>query len=111
MTDRSPRSTRRVLLQLAAAGALGATALAPALAQAPAPLKIGFIYVGPVGDAGWTFAHDNGRKAIVAKYGDRIKTTYVESVKEGPDSERVIRDLVAQGRWAGATLSAPHHES
>jgi simple sugar transport system substrate-binding protein len=97
MTVRFPRSSRRVVLQLAAAGALGIAALAPALAQAPAPLKIGFLYVGPVGDAGWTFAHDNGRKAIVAKYGDRIKTTYVESVKEGPDSERVIRDLVAQG--------------
>jgi basic membrane protein A len=71
----------------------------PAAASAPAaePLKIGFIYVGPVGDAGWTFAHDNGRKAIEAKFGDKIKTSFVEKVPEGPDAERVIRDLVAQG--------------
>jgi basic membrane protein A and related proteins len=74
---------------------------APVAAPAPAPkaepLKIGFIYVGPVGDAGWTFAHDNGRKAIEAEFGDKVKTQMVETVKEGPDAERVIRDLVAQG--------------
>lgn len=74
---------------------------APAAATAPAakvvPLKIGFIYVGPVGDAGWTYAHDLGRKAVEAKFGDKVKTTYVEKVAEGPDAERVIRDLVAQG--------------
>ena len=74
---------------------------APVAAPAPAvkvePLKIGFIYVGPVGDAGWTFAHDMGRKAVEAKFGDKVKTTYVEKVAEGPDAERVIRDLVAQG--------------
>ena len=74
-------------------------AQAPAAAPAPAPepLKVGFIYVGPVGDAGWTFAHDNGRKHIEDKFGDKIKTTFVEKVPEGPDAERVIRDLVAQG--------------
>lgn len=71
---------------------------APAPAAAPVePLKIGFIYVGPVGDAGWTFAHDNGRKAIEAEFGDKVKTTFVESVPEGPDAERVIRDLATQG--------------
>ena len=63
----------------------------------PEPLRVGFVYVGPVGDAGWTFAHDVGRKAVVEKYGDRIATTFVEKVPEGPDAERVIRDLVAQG--------------
>jgi basic membrane protein A and related proteins len=100
---------RRSLLQnlvLAAALALGlsacaksepAPAPAPAPAAKPEPLKVGFIYVGPVADAGWTFAHDLGRKALEAKYGDKVKTTYIESVKEGPDAERVIRDLVAQG--------------
>jgi basic membrane protein A and related proteins len=73
-------------------------AAAPAAAPAkPAPLKAAWIYVGPVGDAGWSFAHDEGRKAVEAKFGDRIKTTYVEKVPEGPDAERVIRDLVAQG--------------
>jgi len=73
---------------------------APVAAPAPAkpePLKVGFIYVGPVGDAGWTFAHDLGRKAALAKYGDKVVTTYVEKVPEGPDAERVLRDLVAQG--------------
>jgi len=58
---------------------------------------VAFVYVGPVGDAGWTFAHDLGRKYAESKYGDRIKTTFVEKVPEGPDAERVIRDLVAQG--------------
>jgi basic membrane protein A and related proteins len=74
-----------------------AAAPAPAPAPKPEPLKVAFVYVGPVGDAGWTFAHDLGRKYVESKYGDRIKTTYVEKVPEGPDAERVIRDLVAQG--------------
>ena len=72
---------------------------APAAAPAPKPdpLKVAFIYVGPVGDAGWSYAHDLGRKAVEAKFGDKVKTTFVEKVPEGPDAERVIRDLVAQG--------------
>jgi basic membrane protein A len=75
------------------------TAAAPAPAPAPAPekLKIAFVYVGPVGDGGWTFAHDNGRKAVEKEFGDKVVTSIVESVKEGPDSERVIRDVVGQG--------------
>jgi basic membrane protein A and related proteins len=74
-----------------------AAAPAPAAPAKPDPLKIGFVYVGPVGDAGWTFAHDQGRKAIEAEFGDKIKTTFVEKVPEGADAERVIRDLVSQG--------------
>jgi basic membrane protein A and related proteins len=77
---------------------------APAPAPAPAaaapaaePLKAAWVYVGPVGDAGWTFAHDLGRKAVEAKFGDKVKTTFVEKVPEGADAERVIRDLAAQG--------------
>ncbi len=72
---------------------------APAKAEAPKPdpLKIGFIYVGPVGDAGWTFAHDNARKEIEKEFGDKIKTGFVENVPEGADAERVVRDLVGQG--------------
>jgi basic membrane protein A and related proteins len=72
---------------------------APAAAPAPKaePLKAAWVYVGPVGDAGWTFAHDLGRKAVEAKFGDKIKTTFVEKVPEGPDAERVIRDLASQG--------------
>ncbi len=110
-------SRKRLWLQRAAALGLMAGALAacgkkdeapapaPAAAPAPAtaaaptpePLKIAFAYVGPVGDAGWTFAHDNARKAIEAEFGSKVKTSFVENVPEGPDSERVIRDLATQG--------------
>ncbi len=69
---------------------------APAPAK-PAPLKAAFIYVGPVGDAGYSFAHDEGRKFAAAQLGDKVVTTYVEKVAEGPDAERVIRDLATQG--------------
>jgi simple sugar transport system substrate-binding protein len=71
-------------------------AAAPAAAK-PEPLKAAWIYVGPVGDAGWSFAHDLGRKAVEAKFGDAIKTTFIEKVPEGADAERVIRDLAQQG--------------
>ena len=80
-----------------------APAAAPASAQAsaavakPEPLKVAFAYVGPVGDAGWTFAHDNARKAVQAEFGDKIVTTFVENVPESADAERVMRDLVGQG--------------
>src|SRR5690349_9190131 len=70
---------------------------AAAPAPKPEPLKAAFVYVGPVGDAGWSFSHDLGRRNALAKFGDRITTTNVEKVPEGPDAERVIRDLVAQG--------------
>jgi basic membrane protein A len=74
-------------------------AAAPASAAAPAkpaPLKIAFAYVGPVGDGGWTFAHDNGRKAIEKELGDKITTSFVENVPEAADAERVFRDMVSQ---------------
>jgi len=74
-----------------------APAEAPKPAAAAEPLKMGFMYVGPVGDAGWTFAHDNARKAMEQEFGDKVKTQFVESVPEGPDAERVIRDLASQG--------------
>lgn len=61
------------------------------------PLKIGFVYVGPIGDHGWTYQHDQGRLAIERALGDKITTTHVESVKEGADAERVIRQLAATG--------------
>ena len=54
-------------------------------------------YIGPVGDGGWTFAHDNGRKALEAEYGSKIQTTFVENVPESADAERVLRDLASQG--------------
>jgi simple sugar transport system substrate-binding protein len=73
---------------------------APGSAAAPtantAPLKVAFAYVGPVGDAGWTFAHDKARKAMEAEFGGKVTTSYVENVPEAADAERVIRDMVAQ---------------
>ena len=108
-------TTKRSLLKLAAAtAAVAATAAlvacgkkeeaAPSAAAAPAaaapaaePLKAAWIYVGPVGSAGWSFAHDLGRKAVEAEFGDKVKTSFVESVPEGADTERVLRDLVGQG--------------
>jgi len=77
-----------------------ATASAPAASAAaakPEPLKIAFAYVGPVGDGGWTFAHDNARKAVEKEFGDKVVTTFVEKVPESADAERVFRDLAGQG--------------
>jgi len=68
-----------------------------ASAAASAPLKIAFAYVGPVGDGGWTFAHDNARKALEQELGDKIQTSFVEKVPEGADAERVFRDMASQG--------------
>jgi len=81
----------------AAPAAPAPTAAAPAPAPSAGPLNIAFAYVGPVGDGGWSFAHDQARKALEKEYGDKIKTTFVESVPEGADAERVLRDLVGQG--------------
>ena len=59
--------------------------------------KVGFVYVGPIGDHGWSYQHNVGRLAIENAYGDKVKTTYVESVKYGADSERVITKLARSG--------------
>ena len=74
---------------------LAQTAAAPAPAKAP--LKIGFVYVTPVTDAGWVHQHEAGRRAVEAALPGQVKTTYVEDVPEGADAERVIRDLARQG--------------
>ena len=83
--------SRRTLIASIIAGTLAAPALAAE------PLKVGFVYVGPVGDAGWTHAHDLGRKEMEKALPGQIKSTYVESVPEGADAERVIRQLAAAG--------------
>ncbi|MEY4562506.1 MAG: hypothetical protein RLZZ618_1783 [Pseudomonadota bacterium] len=74
-------------------------ASAPAAPAAPKvdPLKIAFVYVGSVGDGGWTFAHDNARKALEKEFGNKIATAYIENVPEGADAERVFRDQAGQG--------------
>ena len=110
MTDLQKRSMLKVaaLTAVAAAALVGCgkkeeapPAEAPkAAASAPAkpePLKIAFAYVGPVGDGGWTFAHDNGRKAVEKEFGDKVVTSFVEKVPESADAERVIRDMAGQG--------------
>ncbi len=110
--------TRRITLAALAAGAAltlwgcgksneADKTAAPAASSAPAatapapanePLKVAFVYVGPVGDAGWTYAHDAGRKEVETKYGDKVKTSFVENVPESAaDAERVFRDLATQG--------------
>src|SRR6187402_438367 len=61
------------------------------------PLKVAFAYVGPVGDAGWTYAHDKARKDAEAAFAGKVKTSFVENVPEAADAERVIRDMVDQG--------------
>ena len=79
---------------------IGTAAAFPALvpaARAADPLKVGFVYLGPVGDFGWTYQHDESRREAVAHFGDKIKTTFVESVAEGPDSEKVMNDLANSG--------------
>ncbi|MFN7726714.1 MAG: BMP family ABC transporter substrate-binding protein [Rubrivivax sp.] len=80
--------------EAAPAAAASAAASAPAK---PEPLKIAFAYVGPVGDGGWTFAHDNARKAVEKEFGDKVVTSFVEKVPESADAERVFRDMVGQG--------------
>ena len=105
---------RASLLKVAALGAVAAAALVgcgkkdetvPAAAPAPAaaaaapagPLKMAFMYVSPIGDGGWTYQHELGRRAIQEKFGDKIETSFVESVPESADAERVMRDMAGQG--------------
>lgn len=113
MTDLKKRSMLKVaaLSAIAAAALVGcgkkeeaapAPAATPAPVSAPAPakpepLKIAFAYVGPVGDGGWSYAHDQARKAVDKEFGDKVATSFVESVPEGADAERVLRDLANQG--------------
>lgn len=59
--------------------------------------KVGFIYVGPVGDGGWTYEHNKGRLAVEAEFGDKVETVYQESVPEGADAERAITQMALQG--------------
>jgi basic membrane protein A and related proteins len=82
---------------LAAAAALLLTAGFAGTASAADKLKVGFIYLGPVGDFGWTYQHEQARQALVKEFGDKIETTYLENVPEGPDSERAIEQLVRAG--------------
>jgi len=79
-----------LVLAVAMVAGIGSTAAAE-------PLKIGFVYVSPIGDAGWTYQHDLGRLELEKNLGDKIQTKYIESVPEGAEAERVIRDLAQSG--------------
>jgi simple sugar transport system substrate-binding protein len=86
---------RRKLIALATVAA--SLAFAGSVPAAEEPMKVAFVYVGPVGDAGWTYAHDQGRLAMETNLAGKVKSTYVENVPEGADAERVIRKLAADG--------------
>jgi basic membrane protein A and related proteins len=77
--------------------AMALTILLPAASFSAEPLKVGFVYLGPVTDGGWTQMHDVARKKLEAALGSQIKTTFVENVPETADSERVFRQLAADG--------------
>ena len=81
-------------MALAAALALGATATA---ANAADKLKACWVYVGPVGDFGYSYQHDLGRKAVEKALGDKVETAFLENVAEGPDAERAIERLAREG--------------
>ena len=91
---------KRVLggsIALAVGLGLGVTALLQSGSAKADPLKVGFIYVGPVGDLGWSYRHDIGRQAIKNAYGDQVETTYLESVPEGPAAVDALTDLAETG--------------
>jgi basic membrane protein A len=93
-----PHFPRRRLLIGATAAGLGYPVGARRVALAAEPLHVAFVYVGPIGDFGWSHQHDEGRKALQAKLGEAVKTSYVEKVPEGPDAERVIRQLAGSNQ-------------
>ncbi|MDB5807199.1 MAG: basic rane lipoprotein [Betaproteobacteria bacterium] len=95
------------LLAVAAVAALSGSLAA----DAADPVKMAWVYLGPVGDGGWTYAHDLGRKAAEAKMGAKISTTIVENVPESADAERVIRDLATKGNKIIFTTSFGYMDS
>jgi len=82
------------ILRLVAVASLSLLLSLPALAD---KIKVGFIYVGPIGDHGWTYRHDIGRLDVEKHFGDKVETMYMESVKYGPDAERAIRAMAKDG--------------
>ncbi|WP_345810978.1 BMP family ABC transporter substrate-binding protein [Paraburkholderia sp. PREW-6R] len=96
--SRALRSCLRIkTVRTVLAATLGATLAFSAVAAGTQPLGIAFVYLGNPGDAGWTYAHEQGVKEVEAKFGDKVKVTRVENVPESADSERVFRDLASKG--------------
>ncbi len=83
------------LTSLLATAALGLGLATAAVAEDKT--KVGFVYVGPVGDGGWTYEHNKGRLAVEKEFGDKVETVFVENVAEGPDSERVMTQMALDG--------------
>ncbi|WP_420397015.1 BMP family ABC transporter substrate-binding protein [Nioella sp.] len=86
----------KTLTKIMAASALSLGLAAPVLAQDD-PTQVGFIYVGSIGDLGWTYEHDRGRLAVEEHFGDAVETSYVENVPEGADAERVLTQMALSG--------------
>ena len=88
---------RHRVTRIAGAAIAGASLAFCTAASAQQPLQIGFVYVSPIGDAGWTFQHDQGRKEMEKALGAKVQSKMVENVPEGADAERVIRELASGG--------------
>lgn len=99
---------RKILI--AATAAMLATGASLLGASAAEKLKVGFIYIGPIGDLGWTYQHDLGRLAVEKEFGEKVETTYLENVSEGPDSERSIEQLARAGNKLIFTTSFGYME-
>lgn len=95
--------------KLLIAGAMLLSSLSASLAADP--VTVGFVYVGPIGDHGWTYRHDIGRQQVEEAFGDKVKTIYAESVPEGPDAERVMRGMISEGADIIFTTSFGYMES
>ena len=89
---------------------ISSLAAEPSQSASKSPVKAAFVYVTPVFDAGWTHQHDQGRKAVEKALGNTVKTTVVDNVAEGADSERVVRDLAQQGHDVIFTTSFGYME-
>lgn len=92
---RDKEKTLKLFKLLTAAFVAAGLFVSPAVAKDK--VKVGFVYVGPIGDHGWTYRHDIGRQQVEEAYGDRVETTYIESVPEGADAERVLTQMALQG--------------
>ena len=86
---------KRTFLATVAAAAMATAAFGGS--HGDGPVKVGFIYVGPIGDGGWTYEHNEGRLAVEEHFGDKVETVYQESVPEGADAERALTQMALQG--------------
>ena len=97
MSQTCSSRTRRALSAVVGAFVVSTVLGAGSALAADEPFKVGFVYVSPISDAGWTFQHDSGRKEMEKALGGKVVTKYVENVPEGADAERVIRELAQSG--------------